>query len=222
MTTSVPQTGRLVSVNIAHQPAQGRASGPAERTGIDKRPADGRVGVRGGEDPGVDGDLVADRKNHGGVDQAVYAYAREDAEWWAAELGRAVPPGAFGENFTTEGLDVTGAVIGELWAVGDALFEVSAPRIPCATFQRFWDVPHLQRRFTEHGASGAYLRVARPGSVGAGDAIEVLSRPDHGLTIGEAFRALSGDRSLAPKLLSAPQLPAEARERARIWLGEPA
>ncbi len=206
----------LVAVNRAHRPG-GR--GALARSGIDKRPVAGRVGVRGGDDPGLDGDLVADRKHHGGVDQALYLYAGEDADWWAAQLGRPITPGMFGENLTSRGLDVTGAVIGEQWAIGTTRVEVSVPRIPCGTFQRFWDVPRLQKRFTEHGAPGAYLRVLEPGDIGAGDEIVPIARPDHGVTIGEVFRALTGDRSLAPRLLLAPQLPQEARDRARRWLG---
>ena len=123
-------------------------------TGIDKRPASGRVRVF---DHHVDGDTIADRSVHGGPDQAVYAYAREDAAWWSAQLGREVAPGAFGENFSTSGLDVTGAVIGERWAVGSAVFEVSCPRLPCRTFAGFWDVPRLIKWFTEVGRPGTLL-----------------------------------------------------------------
>lgn len=209
----------VVAVNLAHLPAiQGAAAGPLGRSGIDKRPAPGRVGVHGGTDPGLDGDLVADRKHHGGVDQALYLYAVEDAQWWARELARDITPGMFGENLTTSGLDLTGAVIGEQWAIGTTRLEVSVPRVPCGTFQRFWAVPQLQKRFTSHGAPGAYVRVRQPGDIGAGDEITRLERPDHGVTIGEVFRALTGDRSLAARLLQAPQLPDQTRRRARRWL----
>lgn len=209
----------VVSVNVAFAPGlTGAHVGPSGRSGIDKRPIEGRVGVHGGQDPGLDGDVIADRKNHGGVDQAVYAYADEDAQWWARELRRTVTPGMFGENLTTRGIDVSGAVVGEQWAIGSTRLEVSAPRIPCGTFQRFWDVAHLQKRFTAHGAPGAYLRVLQPGEIGAGDDVNVLERPAHGVTIGEVFRALTGDRSLAHRLLEAPQLPAEALARARRWI----
>src|SRR5439155_18878699 len=165
-----------------------------------------------------DGDAVLDTANHGGRDQAVYAYAREDAAWWAEQLGRDVAPGRFGENLSTSGLDVTGAVIGERWAIGTAVVEVSCPRIPCRTFAGFWDVPRLVKWFTEAGRPGAYLRIAVEGDVGAGDPIEVAHRPAHGVTLGETFRALTGDRSLAARLLEAPELPAEAHERAQAWL----
>jgi MOSC domain-containing protein YiiM len=209
---------QLVSVNRAHVMVATWKQDVA-RTGIDKRPASGRVRVF---DHHVDGDTIGDPSVHGGPDQAVYAYAREDAAWWSAQLGRDVAPGVFGENFSTSGVDVTGAVIGERWAIGSAVLEVSCPRVPCRTFAGFWDVPNLVKWFTEVGRPGAYLRICVEGDVGAGDPIEVVHRPAHGVTLGETFRALTGDRSLARRLLEAPELPAEAHERARRWLGAPA
>jgi MOSC domain-containing protein YiiM len=188
-------------------------------TGIDKRPAAGPVKLRA---LGVDGDTICDTRHHGGVDQAVYAYALEDTEWWRAELDGQTAvdlgPGALGENLTTTGVDVTGAIVGERWAVGTCVLEVCVPRIPCRTFAAFWNVDKLIKRFTEAGRPGAYLRVLVEGEVAAGDAITVLQRPSHGLTIGETFRALTGDRALAPKLLTAPELPAAVHDSARTWL----
>jgi MOSC domain-containing protein YiiM len=204
----------LISINQARV-MKSRWKDNVGFTGIDKRPAAGRVRLF---DDHVDGDAVLDRANHGGPDKAVYAYACEDATWWAEQLGRDIPPGRFGENLSTAGLDVTGAVIGERWAIGSAVVEVSCPRTACRTFAGFWDVPHLVKRFTEVGRPGAYLRIVVEGDVGAGDPIEVVHRPVHGVTLGETFRALMGDRSLAARLLEAPELPAEAHERARVWL----
>ena len=199
-----------MSVNLAVV-----GTGPEGRTGIDKRPTDDRVALR--EDSGA-GDTIGNPKVHGGYDQAVYAYAREDAAWWAGEVGRDLPPGSFGENLSTEGVDVTGAVIGERWAVGSALLEVSSPRIPCRVFAAFWDVDRLIKRFTERGWPGAYLRIITEGEVGAGDRVELVHRPAHGVTIGETFRAMNGDRELAPRLLTAPELPAKYRARVEKWL----
>ena len=151
---------------------------------------------------GLDGDVQVNQKFHGGEGQALYAYAQEDADWWAAELDRDLPAGRFGENLRTSGLDLTGAVLGERWRIGTVLAEVTAPRTPCAKLRPIWGVPRLMKRFTEHGASGAYLRVLEVGDIGAGDAIEVVERPDHGVTIGTAFRAFTTDhdllRALAP------------------------
>jgi MOSC domain-containing protein YiiM len=183
---------------------------------IDKRPVDGQVAARR---LGIDGDQHGDRRHHGGVDKAVYAYAYEDLRAWADMLDRSLKPGQFGENLTTLGLDVTGAVIGERWGIGEAVLEVSCPRIPCRTFAGFLGEPRWVRRFTAYGAPGAYLRVVEEGRLGRGDTVSVLDRPGHGLTVGEAFRALTGDHAGAARLLEAPQLPARAHEKARIWLG---
>ncbi len=183
-------TGRLVSVNVVHALIPD-VLGSEDRTAIDKRPVDGRVAVTvpGDAEVGLTGDRIYDRNHHGGPDQAIYAYAAEDRAWWAAELGREIAAGAFGENLSTEGLDVTGAVIGERWQIGadGVLLEVTAPRIPCRTFQGWMDEPQWVKRFTDHGAPGAYLRVLTPGTVAAGDAIEVVHRPAHGVTVGDVF-----------------------------------
>ncbi|HEU5271337.1 MAG TPA: MOSC domain-containing protein [Jatrophihabitans sp.] len=213
--------GELVSINLAQvietpPPVRGRVDAKPARTGIDKRPASGPVGVRR---LGVLGDTICDTVNHGGEDQAVYAYAIEDADWWqqelAGELHFTLRPGSFGENLTTRGLDVTGAVIGERWRIGSTILQVSVPRIPCSTFAAFWGVDRLVKRFTAAGRPGAYLRVLTEGQLSAGDPITVLDRPSHGLTIAQTFRALTGEHSLAPLLLAAPELPAEAREWAQ-------
>lgn len=201
-------SGRLLSVNVVHELVPDRL-GDLDFTAIDKRPVSGRVRVHR---LGVDGDRQYDTRHHGGVDQAVYAYAAEDAAWWAAELDRGIGPGAFGENLTTEGVAVTDAVVGERWAVGTAVLQVCCPRIPCRTFQGYWGVAQLVKRFTAHGAPGAYLRVLTAGELAAGDRLDVLDRPEHGLTIGETFRALTGERALVPKLLTAPELPAETAQ----------
>jgi MOSC domain-containing protein YiiM len=170
------------------------------RTGIDKRPVTGRVAVH---PLGLDGDVQVNRRHHGGEGQAVYAYAQEDADFWIAELGRELPAGRFGENLRTSGLDLRNAVLGERWQVGTALFEVTAWRTPCANFARFWDVPDLVKRFAAQGATGAYLRVLETGEIGAGDAVGIVSRPDHGITVEAAFRMATVERSRLPELVPA-------------------
>ena len=192
--------GRIEAVCVSGSdllPLPGRRPG---RSGIDKRPVAGRVAVH---PLGLDGDVQVNRKYHGGEGQAVYAYAQEDADWWAAELDRELPAGRFGENLRTSGVDLTGAVLGERWRVGTALFEVTACRIPCANFERFWGVPRLVKRFTAHGATGAYLRVLETGDVGAGDVVAVVSRPDHGVTVGLLFRATTTQRRRLPEIAPA-------------------
>ena len=188
------------------------------RTGIDKRPVGDRVAVH----PfGLDGDVQVNRRHHGGEGQAVYAYAQEDADFWIAELGRELPPGRFGENLRTSGLDLRNAVLGDRWRVGTALFEVTAWRIPCANFARFWEVPDLVKRFAAHGATGAYLRVRETGEIGAGDAVEIVHRPDHGITVETAFRITTTQRDRLPELAPAlPVLPVKDRPKLAALIEE--
>lgn len=191
---------------------------PIARTGIDKRPVDGPVmvtapGPKGTGAVGLAGDRVYDVKNHGGPDQAVYAFAREDLDEWEGELGKLLENGVFGENLTTRGVDVNGALVGERWRVGaDLVLEASCPRIPCGTFQGWLAQSGWIRRFTRAAVPGAYLRVLEPGPVSAGDAIAV-ERPGHEVTIGLMFRALTAEPDLLPGLLAAGDaLPAETRD----------
>lgn len=175
----------LLTVNRVHGLLPSPKGG---QTAIDKRPVAGPVGVG---PLGLEGDRQMDTKHHGGLEQALYAYAVEDAAAWAAKLGREVPPGLFGENLTTEGLDLTHALIGEQWRIGDGedavVVEVTSPRIPCVTFERRMGEQHWIKRFTEGGMPGAYLRVVRPGAVEAGMPVTVVRRPTHGVTIRDTF-----------------------------------
>ncbi|SEO58907.1 MOSC domain-containing protein [Trujillonella endophytica] len=204
-------SGRLEAVCVSGTDLPSVPERKPQRTGIDKRPVPGRVAVH---PLGLDGDVQVNRRYHGGEGQALYAYAQEDADWWAAELDRELPPGRFGENLRTAGLHLTGAVLGERWRVGTALLQVTDCRIPCANFERFWGVPQLVRRFTVHGAPGAYLRVLETGEIGAGDDVEVIDRPAHGVTVGTAFRAYTTQKQRLPELAPAvPVLPERTRER---------
>ncbi len=192
----------VVSVNVGSIEAFDHL-GRHVTTAIAKQPVVGRVASAG---VNLMGDDQADRSAHGGPDRAVYAYASEDLAWWATELARAVEPGAMGENLTTAGIDVTGAVIGERWRVGRLTVEVTSPRVPCFKLGiRMGDV-HFPRQFAHAGRPGAYLRIVEHGDVGAGDPVTVLDRPDHGVTIDLVARAYHDDHSLAGRLLDAPQL----------------
>jgi MOSC domain-containing protein YiiM len=154
----------------------------------------------------VAGDDQADRRVHGGPDKAVYAYAREDAAWWEQQLDRTLAPGMFGENLTTEGVDVSGAVIGERWRIGTVVLEACQPRIPCAKLgTRFGDL-RMVKRFGEASRPGAYMRIVSEGELGAGDAIEVLSRPEHGITVAFVADAILLDETLRERAVSAPEL----------------
>ncbi|MCK7626306.1 MOSC domain-containing protein [Streptomyces sp. RS10V-4] len=188
-------------------------------TGIDKRPAAGPVAVAApgpGGGSGLAGDAVVDLRHHGGDDQAVYAYAREDLDDWQRQLDRDLPNGVFGENLTTAGLDVTGARVGERWRVGGRLLlEVTSPRIPCRTFQGRLGERGWLKRFTQAGVPGAYLRVLEPGEIRAGDPVRIEHRPGHDITVALMFRALTTRRELLPRLLEAGDaLHAKARETA--------
>jgi len=159
-------------------------------TAIDKRPAAGRVKVHR---LGLRADVQADRKHHGGLDQAVYAYSQVDAEFWQNELGRELPPGWFGENLRVDGLDATAARAGERWRIGEAgvVLEATVPRTPCMTFARWVggkEAPGWVKRFADEGRLGAYFRVVHAGSVGAGDEITVTAAAPGAPTMLEIFR----------------------------------
>ncbi len=157
-------------------------------TAIDKRPVEGPIKVG---PYGLYADVQADRKHHGGLDQAVYMYSQADADYWASELGRDLPAGWFGENLRIEGLDVNDCRIGERWRIGTTEFEAMSARNPCQTFARWVggeDVTGWVKRFTLAGRPGTYFRVVKNGTVAAGDSIEVLHIPDNAPTIRETFR----------------------------------
>ena len=198
-----------MSVNVGRTRQVAVRRGRLLMSAIAKAPVSGRVRVAG---VNVEGDDQADRRVHGGPDKAVYAYAAEDIAWWAGQLGRDLPPGMFGENLTVAGVDVTCAVVGERWAIGSVELEVCQPRFPCAKLgTRFGDLK-MVKRFGEASRPGAYLRIVREGELGAGDPVEVVSRPDHGVTSALVARALQGEPDLLPEALRANELPGELRE----------
>jgi MOSC domain-containing protein YiiM len=207
----------VLTVNTAAAPI----SLGTRRSGIDKRPSAEPLTVRapgprkGGLGSGILGDSVCDSKHHGGDDQAVYAYGREDLDRWEGELSRELTNGMFGENLTTSGVDLTACLIGERWSVGNdgLLLEVTSPRTPCQTFVKWLQIPGWIKTFTAAGLPGAYFRVIEPGTVRAGDGIEVVSRPDHTVTIGAVFRALMGERELWPTLAVADALPEKIKKQ---------
>ncbi|MDQ0941344.1 MOSC domain-containing protein YiiM [Streptomyces sp. V1I1] len=200
---------KLLTVNVGRPKAVEYTDAPGGATGIDKKPADGAVrvmdpGPKGEGASGLAGDAVCDLRHHGGTDQAVYAFAREDLDFWERELGRPLTNGAFGENLTTSGLDVSGARIGERWRIGGELvLEVTSGRVPCRTFASWLGEKGWVRRFTQQSAPGAYLRVIEPGEIRAGDAIEIVHRPDHEVTVDLSFRADTTERTLLPQVLAA-------------------
>ncbi|HEV7420917.1 MAG TPA: MOSC domain-containing protein [Mycobacterium sp.] len=218
----------VLTVNLARpRPNPDKESAP---TGIDKLPSDEAVAVRspgpkrGGVGSGLNADVIGNKKLHGGDDQAVYAYAREDLDTWQAQLGRTLDNGNFGENLTTSGIDVTGARIGERWHVGSdgLVLEVTSPRTPCRTFAAFLGIPDLIKTFTKAALPGAYLRVITPGTVRAGDRVVVSDRPDHDVTVALVFRAILSEPELLPRLLHVDALPEDIKKLAHRRGAQPA
>jgi len=205
-------TGKVLAINIASQSKAQNWTESGNRTGIDKQSVAGLILF--GND-GVAGDNVVDRKHHGGYDKAVYAYASEDAQWWEAKIVRKITSGMFGENLTTLGIDVSGAVIGERWKIGDLILEVSEPRIPCRVFAGFWDRPNLIKEFTDANRPGAYLRIIEEAMIESGNSIQVISRPDHDITIADIFAAKSGAREKISAIASVQELSSEYRDWAQ-------
>lgn len=171
---------RVEAVCVVHE----LRDGYWHRTAIDKRPVSGPVGVT---ELGPEGDRHID-KAHGGVDAAVYVYADEDAAHFADVLDREVPPGLFGENVRTSGLDVAGARVGERWRIGDAesgvLLEVRKPRTPCPNLSQTVGIEGFHIDFNATGRVGAMCKVLRPGAIAAGDPVVVELRPGHDVSVG--------------------------------------
>jgi MOSC domain-containing protein YiiM len=161
--------------------------------------------------------VICDVEHHGGEDQAVYSYAREDLDWWEAELGEPLRSGMFGENLTTAGLVVTDARIGETWRIGEqVVLRVTSPRIPCATFAVWMHRKGWLNAFTRRARPGAYLRVLVGGDIQVTDPVVVEFRPDHDVTVGMTFRALTLEPELLRGLLEASEyLDEEIVRRAR-------
>jgi MOSC domain-containing protein YiiM len=178
---------RLLAVCVVHQLLP--EAGGAGVTAIDKRPVarGAKVGPFG-----VRGDVQVNRKHHGGLDKALYAYAQEDAAHWERELDRELPPGWFGENLRTEGIDVNAARIGEVWRIGERVeVAVTMPRTPCQTFARWLggaDERGWVKRFAAERRLGPYLRVVRGGVVRPGDEIVVVDVPEGAPGLLDDFR----------------------------------
>src|ERR1044071_9390078 len=205
---------KVLSVNVGIA-REFEYNGRSARSAIWKSPVIGRIAARG---VNLAGDDQADRKAHGGPDKALYAYAVEDARWWERETGRTIPHGGFGENLTIAGMEVNGALVGERWQIGSAVFEVSEPRIPCWRLGVRMNDPAFVRRFTEAQRPGTYLRIIVEGVVGAGDEIKIIERPGHDVTIRDIFRIYTRDREEVERLLAVPRISESWRRWAADWL----
>ena len=199
MATMAP---KILSVNVGTA-RDFEYDGQPARSAIWKFAVAGRIAVRGGS---LAGDEQADREAHGGPDKAIYTYAAEDTRWWEREIGRPLAYGEFGENLTTGGIELNGALIGERWEIGSAILEVSQPRVPCWKLGVRMNDKRFPRRFTKALRPGAYLRIVVEGELGAGDEIRVIEKPDHDLTIRDVFRIYTRDRHEAARLLAVPRI----------------
>ncbi|HEX2054278.1 MAG TPA: MOSC domain-containing protein [Actinomycetota bacterium] len=195
--------------------------GRPQPTGIFKQPVEGRVRL---QDHGVEGDVQADRRYHGGRYKAVYSYTCEDYSWWEKELGVTLAPATFGENLTLDGISTTDARVGERWRIGSALLEVTQPREPCWKLGAKMGDKDFPRRFREAGRAGAYLAIVEEGDVGAGDAVEVVSRPSHPVSVGMLAYLGRVDRKLAQlvRQLASKDVSDEEWEELIAGLGLPA
>ena len=209
--------GVVESVNVG-TPREIRWRGRTVTTAIWKSPVPGRARVRG---VNVDGDEQANKEAHGGVDKALYAYAAEDLDWWAEQLGRELVAGSFGENLTIRGVEVSAAVVGERWRAGEVLLEVAQPRIPCFKLGIRMGSQRFPRQFAAAGRPGAYLRVLAEGAIAAGDPVEAVHRPAHGLTVAEVSRIYHTDHAGAPRLLEAPELAEAWKQWAARFVAAP-
>lgn len=203
---------KVLSINVTATVHQGKWTGNMGSTGIDKQSVSGPVVFA---NDGVTDDVIVDREHHGGFEQAVYAYAREDADWWQMQLGIQIENGRFGENLTTSGLDVNSALIGEQWKIGSVILEVSQPRIPCRTFAGFWQRPTLIKEFMAAGRPGTYLRIIQEGEITAGNEIKIISKPNHSITIADLYAAKNGDRSKVQEIANVKELSQRYREWAK-------
>jgi MOSC domain-containing protein YiiM len=208
-------------VNVGLPKLVGFQTTSLPETGIEKLPVDGPVRITS---YGVEGNACADTVNHGDEFMRVYAYSAEDYRWWENELGSPLKPGHFGEQLTTEGIDLNAALVGETWRVGTAVIQIAHVRTPCQTFKGWMghtghDATAWVRRFAVAGRQGPYFRVLEEGTVSAGDAIVVLDRPDHDVSVRTMFRALMLDPRLLPGLLAVDNLKDWVHERATLAAG---
>ena len=204
-------SAKVLSLNVVHAVIPD-VGGSVGITSIDKRSVSDSRQVT---TAGVAGDQRSDIPSHGMPEQAVYAYAREDYEWWEVELDKEIPAGKFGENLTTVGIDVTNAVIGQTWRIGSTLLQVTGPRIPCGTFARFMEEDKWVKRFMDEGMPGTYFQILEAGEITAGDEIVIESTPEHGVTVSDVYQLVSGDRDpeRIARVLNCPELPEEMHTR---------
>jgi len=215
----IPLPMKLISVNVG-LPRDVTWLGKSVRTSIWKSPVEGRIHVA---KLNLDGDQQSDLSVHGGLDKAVYAYPAEHYPYWRRELCDVdLPWGAFGENFTTQGLLEGQLLVGDRLRVGSAEFTVTQPRMPCFKLGIRFDSPAMVKRFLQSNRTGFYLAVFREGEVGAGDPIEREENRESGLTIADIVSLYTSDaenQDLLQRATELPALPEGWKEyfRKRLW-----
>jgi MOSC domain-containing protein YiiM len=210
---------KLVAISVG-RPKEVQWRGRSVQTSIFKTPVSGRVHVAR---LNIEGDEQSDLSVHGGAEKAVYAYPAEHYDFWRHELpDTELPWGAFGENFTTEGLLEDEVCIGDRYRVGSVELVVTQPRMPCYKLAIRFGRTDMVKRFLQSGRSGFYLAVEREGKLSAGDAIERFGRDERRLTVADVVALYAADSANQPLLETAsdhPSLPASWREyfRKRLW-----
>lgn len=208
---------KVISVNVG-QPTALQVGSKTRVTGIRKHPVPGRVQV---SEAGLAGDHVLDTRYHGGPDQAVYVYTREDYDAWEELLGRPLEPGTFGENIVISGTESPEVRVGEQFTLGEVVLEVTAARTPCSTLGARMEDAGFVKRFTKLARPGFYARVLRGGEVGKGDSVTRQPAPEGAPTIAELFAAETQKKRDPAELrrwLSYP-LAARLRKDVEEWLG---
>jgi MOSC domain-containing protein YiiM len=210
---------KLISVNVG-LPREVTVAGKTVRTSIWKNPIQGRVHV---STLNVNGDQQSDLFVHGGVDKAVYLYPSEHYSYWRAQLPDVeLPWGAFGENFTSEGILEDQTKIGDRIRVGSAEFIVTQPRMPCFKLGIRFNRRDMAKRFLASKRSGFYLAVIREGEVENGNAIEFIEKQETGVTITDIVNLYSVDsqnQELLRRATEARALPQSWKTyfRKRLW-----
>lgn len=210
---------KLLSINVG-LPREVEWSGKTVHTSIYKAPVPGRVRVA---KLNLEGDRQSDLSVHGGPEKAVYAYPAEHYAFWREELpGMEISWGAFGENFTTEGLFENTVCIGDRFRVGSAEFVVTQPRMPCFKLGIRFGRADMVKRFLRSGRIGFYMAVLLEGEVEAGESFELIGRSEQSVTVAEVvslYAADAADQDLLRRASELSALPPSWREyfRKRLW-----
>ncbi len=175
---------QLTSINIGQERTQLNGI-KMETTGIYKLPVVGPAHIGA---LGIIGDFIASKRHHGGPDQAVYVYGGADYAWWWQELGHEVVPGTFGDNLTISELESSNFNIGDHLHIGEVTLQVTAPRIPCATFAARMGDAQFVKKFRKAERPGLYCRVVREGIIEAGNNVTVESYQGETMPAIEMFR----------------------------------